>query len=101
MAIERKDVFTFKYFEYGEIFHGSYRGMRYQLWRDPLEKVWFLSEEKKQEGHIKACIWPEPFSFEKTDEDKKQYTEYPFTEKGVREAIDWLNECWEKQYAGN
>lgn len=101
MAIERKDIFTFKYFEYGQIFHGSYRGMRYCMGREPLEKCWNKSEEEKQQGKIKVCVWPEPFSFEKTSEDKKVYTEYPFGENGVREAIDYLNEVWERDYAGH
>lgn len=98
MSISRSDIFTFKYFEYGEIFHGSYRGMRYQLGREPLETVWFMPKEKKEEGTIKACIWPEPLSFECTEEEKKKYKEFEFSEAGVNQAVDWFNQVWEEEY---
>jgi len=101
MAIKRNDVFTFKYFEYGEMFHGSYRGMRYQLGRDPLEVVWFKSPQEKAEGRIKAWVWPEPLAFDKTDDDKKIDKEFEFSEKGVSSAVDWINEMWEEHYSKN
>lgn len=59
-------------------FTGSYMGMRYQL--------------EKQEEAILATIWPEPFNFEKTPEEKKHTKEFPFTTDGIWEAVDWLNQ---------
>lgn len=56
---------------------GSYKGMRYKL--------------SKSGDNIKVCIWPEPFNFISTKEELKQYNEFPLTEEGKDEAVDWLN----------
>ncbi len=61
-------------------FTGSYKGMRYQLMKHEKENV------------ILAVIWPEPFNFEVTPEEKKHSKEFPFTADGIWEAVDWLNE---------
>lgn len=96
--IERNDIFTFRYFDYGENFHGSYRGMRYQIGRWPLEKMFGKSEEEKMSGKLRVYVWPEPFSFDKTPDEKKQYEEFPYSEEGVLGAVDYLNAVWEKEY---
>ncbi len=98
MAIVRTDIFTFKYFDYGEAFHGSYRGMRYQVGRDPLMNVVFSSEEDKAGAKLRATVWPEPFAFEKTPEEKKKSEEFEYSEAGVAAAVDWLNSMWESEY---
>ena len=100
MGIVRTDIFTFRYFDYGEAFHGSYRGMRYMIGREPLEWVFGKSEEEKAEGSIRVYIWPEPFAFDQTDDDKKTFKDFPYSEDGVVMAIDYLNEVWEEEYAG-
>lgn len=56
---------------------GSYKGMRYKL--------------SKAGDNIKACIWPEPYNFITTREELKQYKEFPLTEEGKDEAVDWMN----------
>lgn len=99
MAIKREDIFTFKYFEYGQRFHGSYRGMRYSIAREPLLNVFFKSEEEKKDGTIKACAWPEPFSIDKTPEENIICAEFSFDEEGVCGAVDWINSVWEDKYA--
>ena len=101
MSIIRTDIFTFRYFAYGEAFHGSYRGMRYMIGRDPLEMVVFKSKEEQENAVIRACVWPEPFSYDKTPEENKEYKEFEYSEAGVSSAIDWLNETWEKEYGGS
>lgn len=74
-------------------FTGSFLGMRYQLQK--LDKVVEeATEEKpaKTEPVILAVIWPEPFNFEVTPDQKKHSCEFPFTTDGIWEAVDWLNE---------
>jgi hypothetical protein len=39
----------------------------------------------------RAIIWPEPFNFEVTPEEKKHHRDFPFTTDGIWEAVDWLN----------
>lgn len=99
MAIVRTDIFSFPYFSYGEAFHGSYRGMRYRVAREPLEWVFGKSAEEKANGNIRAYVWPEPLSFDKTADDQKEYKDFTFSEEGVLEAVDYLNSVWESRYA--
>lgn len=74
-------------------FTGSYQGMRYQLQKsDRVVREATGEEEAKTEPVILAIIWPEPFNFEVTPDDKKHSREFPFTQDGIWEAVDWLNE---------
>ncbi len=74
----------FKYFNYikKEELCGSDEGMRYML--------------KKKGDNIEVTIWPEPYCYAKTSEDKKIRYEVPLSEAGVEEARVWLNEQHEK-----
>lgn len=74
-------------------FTGSYQGMRYQLQKsDRVVREATGEEEAETEPVILAIIWPEPFNFEVTPDDKKHSREFPFTQDGIWEAVDWLNE---------
>ena len=69
------------------IYTGSFQGMRYRL-------------RKKEEGEeklLEAVIYPEPFCFEKTVEEEKQFRDFPFTGEGFDQAVAWLNERYEAQ----
>lgn len=59
-------------------FTGSYKGMRYRL-------------SKSGDG-MEVVIWPGPYNFVKTPEQKKQRKEFPLTVEGKEEAVKWLNE---------
>lgn len=64
-------------------FTGSYKGMRYRL-------------AKSDEG-MEVVIWPGPFNFLKTPEQKKQRKNFPLTVEGKENAVAWLNEQYEMQ----
>ncbi|MCD8082254.1 MAG: hypothetical protein LUE86_01705 [Clostridiales bacterium] len=73
-------------------FTGSFRGMRYLL--EKAEADGKETEEREAAGPepvIRAVIWPEPFNFEVTGEEKKHHKDFPFTTDGIWEAVDWLN----------
>lgn len=57
---------------------GSYQGMRYIFMKD-------------EEGLV-VYIWPEPYCFEKTEDEKKTCKIFDFSEEGKLAAIDWMNE---------
>lgn len=61
---------------------GSDTGMRYML--------------KKSGDSIAVTIWPEPYCYAKTPEDKKIRIQVSLTKEGVEEARLWLNEQHEK-----
>ncbi len=89
MEIESRELLSFNYYTYGEPFTGSCKGMRYRL--------------KKASGddgdYFDACVWPEPYAEAFTKEQDKKYRTFPFTPEGKEEAVAWLNECYEKDYA--
>lgn len=100
-----------------EVFAGSSEGMRYRFskvtYKDPdtelLKKIEageadYPVDKKtgekimnpiKERYTLGVWVWPEPFSFEKTPEDKKTFKEFDFSEDGVMEGLRWINE--EKQ----
>ena len=41
-------------------------------------------------------IWPEPFSFASTPDEKKEQADFPFDKEGLQKAIQWLNEKYEE-----
>ena len=49
-------------------------------------------EETEMETVIRAVIWPEPFNFEVTPEEKKHSRDFSFDVNGLWAAVDWLNE---------
>jgi hypothetical protein len=65
-----------------EEYTGSMDGMRYML-----RKL-----EEGDEKHLECIIWPGPLSYSKTPESLKQRIRFPFSEDGVVEAFDRLNE---------
>lgn len=85
-------------------FTGSYLGMRYQLMKAERPKNQTPSEngegsgeeagreETEMETVLRAVIWPEPFNFEVTPEEKKHSMDFPFDADGLWAAVDWLNE---------
>lgn len=65
-----------------EAFTGSYKGMRYRI--------------VKREEELEVYIWPQPYNYENTDDEAKQVKQFSFSEEGVHEAVDWLNERYEE-----
>ena len=79
--ILREDILSMEYLKKSE-YSGCHQGMRYRL-----EGI--STEEGKQ---LKVTVWPEPFYFFKTPEEKKQSKVFAFAEDGVAEAVVWMNE---------
>lgn len=79
--IRREDILSMEYLKKTE-FTACHQGMRYRL-----EGV--NGEDGKQ---LKVTVWPEPFNYVKTPEEKKQSALFAFAEEGVEDAIAWMNE---------
>ena len=45
--IDGKLSYKLKFYEYGEEYSGSFKGMRYKIVADPMEVMWFKKQEKK------------------------------------------------------
>ena len=66
-----------------EPFTGGYRGMRYRL-------------TKSGDG-MEVAIWPEPYNYVKTPDEKKQFKQFALSIEGRDEAVAWMNEQYEIQ----
>jgi len=80
-----RDDFLSLNFVKKEDFTGSHKGMRFMLHQETVE------EEKK----LKVYVWSEPFGFDATPEEQKLSKLFAFSEEGLSEAIDWMNERYE------
>lgn len=83
------DKETFQVLNYvkKEEYTGSMEGMRYML-------------RKKTEGEqtvLEVILWPEPFGYGKTPEQKKQRAVFPLNAEGLGQAVDWMNVQYETQ----
>lgn len=79
--IDRQDILSMEYLKKTE-FTGSHQGMRYRL-----EGV-TTGDEKK----LLVTVWPEPFNYVTTPEEKKKRAEFSFDEDGVTDAVAWMND---------
>ena len=62
--------------------------------------VIMLRKKETEDGTVlEVVIWPEPYCYAKTEEAKKQRMDFTFSQEGVMEAADWLNEQYEVQKA--
>ena len=92
MEIEKNTFFNLMHYEYGEAFIGSHKGMRYRLAREPLENVKFVPEDKRGPATLMATVWPEPYSFGKTDKELMTSENFEVSEDGFESAVKWINE---------
>ncbi|MCR5283611.1 MAG: hypothetical protein K6E18_09590 [Lachnospiraceae bacterium] len=66
---------------------GSDTGIRYMF-----RSVTVTNEESGEEEKImRVFLWPEPYCLTKTDPELVVQRDFPLTEDGKREAVDWIN----------
>uniref|UniRef100_UPI003FF083A0 GNAT family acetyltransferase n=1 Tax=Roseburia sp. TaxID=2049040 RepID=UPI003FF083A0 len=82
--ITTEDVLSLNFYK-KEKFTGSYRGMRYLL-----EK----SKDEEDADIFRCHIWPGPYNYASTPDEKKKTACFPFTEEGKKQAVDWMNDEW-------
>lgn len=83
--LSREDFLSLNFVK-KEDFTGSHRGIRFMLHQETVE------EEKK----LKVYLWSEPFGFEATPDEQKISELFEFSEEGLCQAIDWMNQNYEK-----
>ncbi len=59
-------------------YYGSYEGVSFAF--------------KKKDDRLEAYLYPAPFSFDATPDEKKLKTEFEFSDNGYAEAVAWMNE---------
>ena len=101
--IKRPELLALEFYK-SRPFKGSDKGIRYMIQKDtvPVERD---SENQDEDGEtetktvLTAFIWPEPFCFSKTAPEKKIQKEFPLTPEGKEEAVSWLNEIYQLEFA--
>ena len=92
--ITTEDVLNLNFYK-KEKFTGSYKGMRYLLKKDSVELPSENPDTPPETKTIFRCyIWPGPYNFASTSDEKKISATFDFTEEGKQQAVDWLNEQW-------
>ena len=66
------------------VFTGSEKGTNFMIRK--------ISGEEGEPDKIQAVTWPGPFIFSVTEDEKKTYQEFEFSEDGIKAAVAWLNE---------
>lgn len=70
---------------------GSIKGMRYML-----EK-----QTEEENTYMLGVVWPEPFCYAKTPEEKKIRERFTLDAEGMAKAVEWLNERYEEHFKEN
>ena len=81
--IDRGRLLSLGYYKKAPSFTGSDGNKCYKIER--------FREDDSDEDQFKASIWPGPFSSENTPDEKKQVRLAPFTEEGLVELVEWMN----------
>lgn len=87
--ISRKDVMPVNFLK-KEKFTGSDQGMRYRM-----EKT-----DGEEETVLTVTVWPEPYSYDATSEEKKTRKHFSFSEEGIEQGVEWLNQMKQEHFAG-
>ena len=79
--IRREDLLALDFYK-REKFTGSHKGMRYRV----------ELQGEKPDFKLKATVWAEPYAYDYTDDDKKTAEEFEYSQDGMNQVTDWLNE---------
>lgn len=60
---------------------GSMKGMRYLLKKGEIDGT----------ERLLTAVWPGPLNYAKTPAERKAAKDFPFSQEGLAEAVDWMN----------
>ena len=80
--LQRKDLASIPFLK-KSAYTGSYNGIRFKLQKKEQDEIIYLE----------VFVWPEPFCFDKTAEDKKHSTLFSFNNEGIEKARQWIMDC--------
>lgn len=98
VKIENKDSYGITWYEHGQPYFGSHRGMRFRLARNPMDDCFLTPPDKKSEAVFEAIVWPEPYCFEATPDEQKTTETFPFDMEGKEQMVAWLNKQYEERF---
>ncbi len=82
--INRNRLLSLGYYKKAPSFTGSDQEKCYKIER--------IHPEDSEEDLFQASLWRGPFSSENTPDEQKILHTAPFTEEGLQDLVDWMNE---------
>lgn len=97
--IDRNRLLSMGYYNKAASFTGSDGNKCYRIEKfmqeETIETTSDSGEVVTETSSVKklmATIWPGPFSFENTPDEKKQKNIAEFSDAGLQELVDWMNQ---------
>lgn len=82
--IQREQLYVLSYYK-KNTYMGSDGPLYYRIY---LAKNTDSEEETKPQ--LEAVCWPGPFIYDKTAEEQKHFKRFDYSEKGMKQIIEWL-----------
>ncbi len=86
--IETFDIASLDRYKHNSPFTGSYKGMRFRIIHP--------KKTDDEEYVIIVDVYPGPYCFEKTVDDLKVRTTYPYSMEGYEQIVPYLNNYYEE-----
>ncbi len=83
--ISRNALYHIPYYKKAA-FTGSYEGMHYRL----------ALVKNEDSNTLEAVVWPGPYCHDATPDEKKESERFEFSESGIDDACNWLNQKYEE-----
>ena len=85
--VKRTDVFNINFYK-KEHFSGSLKNMRYRI----------AKKEEEDKKNLQVTVWPGPYNYDTTAEELKVRAEFDFSNEGLDQAVDFLNQTYEDSF---
>lgn len=85
--IRPTDIFNINFYN-KEVFHGSWKEMRYQIERHTIQDENTGTEKLS----LLVTTWPGPYNFASTDNSLKKTAFFEFSNEGLHQIAEYLNE---------
>lgn len=89
--IERKRILSLGYYDRAASFTGSDKNKNFKVEKIMIEQLEDGNTEPTKIKMLQATVWPGPFCFDKTDDDKKISQTAAFSEDGLIDLVNWMN----------
>ncbi len=102
--IDAKDLFNINFYK-SSPFYGSFRGMNYRVIKyAPANDADAQnnSDNPVTDTPVTEClrvsVWPGPYIYDVTPDDQKIHADFPFSNEGLAQVVEYLNRFWEENY---
>lgn len=73
-----------------------YKKTSYTGWMEGMRFLIKREAPENQDPVFHAWVWPGPYIFELTPAENKFTAQFPFSEEGKKQTVEWLNQQFEE-----